>query len=159
MGHTAGVSVHTCVTIGIVHPHIFHNYFVLHDPNQCVWGLMMIIHIVPALLPTLTAVADVTSPYHGSETLWVNGRMVRSKCLDMGSRKPSCTNNSCMYGKVHCAVDHGFICKCKQHTDLLSSSICSRCLLIVRHVNMGMINRGLQPEKCLYFNELSSYIM
>ena len=53
---------------------------------------------LPSLSPlsTQAADADVTSLCHGSETLQVDGKMVKSRCSDPDSGKPGCTNNSCV---------------------------------------------------------------
>ena len=80
-------------------------------------------------LSTLTADANATSPCHGSETLQVDGKIVKSRCSDPDSGKPGCANSSCMYGGGQGAVDYDFIYDCKQCTGLASSSICARCLI------------------------------
>ena len=82
-----------------------------------------------SLLSTLTADADVTSLCQGSETLQLDGKLVKSRCLDPDSGKPGCTNNSCMNGGGQGAIDHDFICNCKQCIGLASSLICARCLI------------------------------
>ena len=84
-------------------------------------------HLSP--LSTLAADADVTFLCHGSETLQVDGKMVKCRCSDPDSGKPGCTNNFCMYGGGQGAVDQDFIYECKQCTGLASSSVCARCLI------------------------------
>ena len=86
---------------------------------------------LPPSSPLQAAWVDVdgTSLCHRTDTLHINGRVVRTKCSGPDSGKAGCTNHSCMYGGGRGAVDHDFIYDCKQCTGPMSSSICAKCLL------------------------------
>ena len=103
-------------------------------------------------LPATAVDVDGTSLCHRTDTLHINGRVVRTKCSGPHSGKPGCTNHCCMYGGGRGAVDHDFIYNCKQCTGPVSSSICAKCLL-----NGGTCEPGHNQWELVTWNVHNSY--